>query len=70
MTKLTEKTTISISLMLALLGGVFWLSTIYSQSVANAKALEKISVEQLNYNKNLEAINTRLSRIEGALDIR
>lgn len=64
---ITENTPISISLLISLAGGIFWLTTLYSKTEANAEALKRIEYNQEKYTENLEQINERLSRIEGYL---
>ena len=75
---ISENTGISIGLVITLVGGIFWLSTIYFQGKANASAIEAIyqergerRVEYLDTMKSLDdtlkEMNTRLSRIEGAV---
>jgi len=75
---ITERTLIPISLVLAIGGGIIWLTTLYNSSIANAAELRKIKNEmlidrQMIMEKNdavlntLKEINTRLSRIEGKL---
>lgn len=43
---ITESTLIPISLVITLLGGAFFVTYIYFQSDANAKAIEKLSAKQ------------------------
>lgn len=52
--KLTETTLIPLSMVIALVGGVFWLSTMYAQGAANAKAQEETKVEILEIKKKQE----------------
>lgn len=71
-TKITESTLIPISFVVSLVGGVFWLTTIYSQSNANAveiteiKSKQEVLVQTLNEKQTL--MLDRLSRIEGRLE--
>ena len=52
-----------VSFVLVLLGGAFWLTTMYDQGNANAKAID-------TYNQTLSKISRRLDRIEAALNIK
>lgn len=67
---ITDQTGISIGLVLSFIGGVLWLSEMHAETIANAKALQEISEQQTEYNHNIIEINTRLSRIEGALGVK
>lgn len=62
---ISEQTFIPLSLVLLIIGGVAWLTNMNYNTEANGRALESISNKQDQYNKNLEEINTRLSRLEG-----
>lgn len=60
MTKITHNTLIPLSLVLTLVGGVFWLSSMYT----TVSAAQQDFAEARRY---LQQIDQRLSRIEGAL---
>lgn len=63
--KINEKTLIPLSLMITIIGGVYWLSNLNFKANASEKEIEKL-------NKKItviQSIDTRLSRIEGALNI-
>ncbi len=64
---LSESTVVPLGFVGALLGGVFWLSTMYNQGQANAKAIEELKVGGEEYTKTLQKIDRRLSWIEGAM---
>lgn len=72
---ITEKTYIPISLVLAIIGGVVWLTTLHAnvdelkshQSDYKAE-LHEIKSDLKAMSKNIQEINTRTSRIEGKLD--
>ena len=68
--KITENTLIPVSLIVILLGGVVWLTIMYAQGNANAKAIEQLSQRQDEYTKTVLTIDTRLSHIEGALGVK
>lgn len=64
---ISENTGISISVVISLLGGIFWLSTLYAKTVATEQSINRIELNQQEYYKNLTEINNRLGRIEGYL---
>lgn len=69
MSTITKNTGISISLAISLLGGVFWLSSIYYQASSNAQDISEIKKSHDMYLQNARDINKRLGRIEGRLGI-
>ena len=66
---ITGKTMVPISLVISLLGGGGWLTTVHSTVQQNAKAIEKIEAAKTEEVQLLRRINERLSRIEGKLGI-
>lgn len=64
-----ENTYVSIGLLVAALGFTLWISNLSFLTEANAKALQAITIQQEDYNKNIIEINIRLSRIEGYLRV-
>jgi hypothetical protein len=75
MRSITEKTLIPISAIGVVVGGVFWLTMLYFQTNANAKALADLSlkqdtdlkaasIKQEEYVNILNRIDTRLAIIE------
>ena len=79
MTKITEQTAISVSLLGIIIGCAMWMTTIYNTAEANryhlelmirSKELEATTLKReiSRLNSALESINTRLSRIEGSLN--
>lgn len=60
MTKITQNTLIPLSLVITLLGGVFWLSSMYTTVVAAQQDFSEAK-------RYLQQIDQRLSRIEGAM---
>lgn len=64
---ISENTPISIGLLMTIIGGIFWLTNLYAQTISNSNALHRIENNQDRYTQNLEQINMRLSHIEGAL---
>lgn len=71
---ITENTAIPISLLLVILGGAAWLTSIYFTGQANSAQIQELKSDQsqefLRLNQSLEDIRERLSRIEGRLDIK
>lgn len=65
---ISEHTSISLTVLISLVGGIFWLTTLYAKTESTAQAISRIEINQTEYNKNLMEINQRLSRIEGMLD--
>ena len=68
-----EKPMLSVGLVVILLGGAAWLTELYFKTDANAEAINemRITVEtkQNRAEDFMRSIDSRLSRIEGALDI-
>lgn len=65
--KINEQTSISISLVVTLVGGIIWLSYIAFQTTANSSQIVEIkqsAKDELAYKKE---VIERLSRIEEAL---
>lgn len=77
--KITENTTVNLTIVMALVGGVIWLSTIYSlASSSSAEVLSmkaeqvefksSIKTEQSEMRKDIMDIKQSLARIEGKLE--
>jgi hypothetical protein len=64
MKTITENTLIPISLVIAFLGGVVWLTTLSNQTQANTAALKDIQSKQERYNESIVTIEKSLVRIE------
>lgn len=81
MKAVTEKTLIPISLVITILGGVVWFTTLWARSESFATELAEVKAEQKtmrqdtqtmleSFNKtNLEIVK-QLGKIEGRLDIK
>lgn len=65
---ISEHTPISISLLIALSGGLMWITNLYAKTEITSQAVIRIESNQLEYYKHLQEINERLSRIEGRLE--
>lgn len=66
--KITENTTINLTVMCALIGGILWLTTIYSLAVNAAEDVVELKVERDVLRKDIQEIKQSLARIEGKLD--
>ncbi len=66
---ITEGTVIPLSLVLVLIGGIFWLSTVYSTANTTMEEVKLLRQKQDDYYDTIEKIDVRLSRIEGKLGI-
>lgn len=68
---ITERTKLSVSLVIVLVGGVFWLSTVHWNAAQAAKGVDEVKVEQSKqkdeYNKTINEINSRMARMEQSL---
>ena len=69
MKKITEETLIPLGLVIAMIGGIFWLSSIYFETKTSANDIKDLKAQQELYNQTLSNIDHRLSRIEGKLGI-
>ena len=67
--KLSEDTLIPVSFMVVLAGGIFWLSSMYSEVKANTTSVDELKKTNEAYMKTVQSIDTRLSRIEGKLGV-
>ena len=65
MDMITEKTLVPISLLAVLAGGVFWLSSMYAQTTANAQAIVEIKEAQKDDRRE---IIERLNHIDNKID--
>ena len=68
MTKLSENTFISISLLIPIIGFSIWLQTIYSIAETNTERLEELKEKQKYYREVVPIINERLAKIEVKVD--
>lgn len=64
-TLLSEDTPITIGLLVIIIGGVLWLSSMDASGKANTKALEDIKQEQKLYLETVLSIDRRLANLEG-----
>lgn len=64
-TIINEKTLVPVSLLAALAGGIFWLSSMYAQTQANAQAVVEIKETQKDDRRE---IIERLNMIDNKID--
>ena len=67
MEKITEKTLVPLSLLGAMVGGIFWLTSMYNQTLANTESVKEIIKKQDSYSEDLHLIKMELSEIKGEL---
>ena len=74
MKEITERTFIPISLVITLLGGVVWLTTLNAKTDVNLDSFGRVEKKQDAYflelkevRKEMQETNSRLSRLEGML---
>ncbi len=74
MKTITENTLVPISLVIAIGGGIFWLTEIYFNGQANANSITDIKQNQEKFiedvSKDVAQIKKSLNRIEGKLDVK
>jgi len=66
---ITSKTMVPLSLVISLIGGGGWLTTVHSTVQKNNSDIQDIKAEKKDEMNILRDINKRLSRIEGKLGI-
>lgn len=71
--QITDTTLIPLSFLTVIVGGVFWFTTMYNQTQASAREIEKIQEKQAKIESDYQAsqllIIDKLARIEGRLEI-
>lgn len=67
---ISEKSTISISLVIALVGGIFWFSTIYATANQTASTVEKHEIKLDQINDKLDDIMVDLAELKTELKSR
>lgn len=68
MSKITEKTLIPLSLLAIIIGGVIWLTTMYSQGTANAESIRDIRSDNKGIQKMFLEIKEDIGIIKGILE--
>lgn len=66
---ITEKTLLPVSMWVIIIGLTVWLTTLSAKTDSNIKDISEAKAKQEIYNQNLMEINTRLSHIEGKVDV-
>lgn len=66
--KITENTTINLTVMCALIGGVLWLTSIYSVASKAAEDIVELKLDRDNLRNDIAEIKQALARIEGKLE--
>ena len=66
--KITENTLIPLGLVIVLIGGVVWLTSIKADTLSLKERQEKSEIKQDKYNETLQSIDERLSHMEGILE--
>lgn len=66
--KITENTTINLTMLCALIGGILWLTTIYSVATKAAEDIIELKTEREVLRQDIKEIKQSLGRIEGKLD--
>ena len=65
--KITENTLIPISLVITLVGFVFWLTNIYAQTASNSETIKKIETKQDKYIEDISQIRSDIEIIRNNL---
>lgn len=68
MKQLTETTLLPISLVITIIGGVFWLTSIYNTTQSNAASIASIENKQERYIETVSEIRVELGKIKGMLE--
>lgn len=66
--KITENTTVNLTVVSALVGGVLWLTTIHSIATRASDDITDLKVERDSLRKDIAEIKQSLARIEGKLE--
>ena len=64
---ITEKTALSVGLVVIIMGGVIWLSNIFFLADNTAKALESVKVKQERYSDDISEIKADIKVIKQIL---
>lgn len=70
MSHITEKTSISIAIVIMLIGGAMGLSKIYFMAEAAAISVEKVSLKQERYNDDIADIRKDIAVIKNIVEKR
>jgi len=64
MTIISDKTSVTISLVLGLVGGAFWLSSVFFEVKAHSKDIDHIKTQQQDEMQILIEIRERIIKLE------
>lgn len=64
---ITDKTLIPISMVLTIIGGVAWLTTLYNETKAHGTQINDLWKEQEQVSQKIDRVLEKLNRIEGKL---
>ena len=67
--KITESTAIPISLVVLIIGGIVWLTSIKADTLSLKEEQSHLQQKQEEYNHTLQSIDERLSKIEGKMGL-
>ena len=68
MNTITDKTRVSVALVLTLLGGMFWLTSVYAEVKTNSTKLLEYQSEQSRITEKTQLILQKMAVIEEKLD--
>lgn len=68
MESLTEKTLIPISLVIIILGGVVWLTSLYSLAESNLRDVRILQAKQDTYFEQMSKIREDIAKIKALLE--
>lgn len=66
---ITQETKITLGLVMSLLGGVFWLSSLHAKTVANSETIQRIQEKQKDQDNKIEAVLVNTTNANAKLDI-
>ncbi len=62
-----ENTGITIGVVIAIIGGVFWLTEIYTKGLATAEAVDSFQVDMKSISRDIQDIKTDVAVIKQTL---
>lgn len=66
--KITENTSVTLTVLIVIIGGVMWFQTLYSLASTTADKVAVIEARQDKYSDDIIDIKKALSRIEGKME--
>jgi hypothetical protein len=67
MKAITENTKISVGLLIALMGGIAWLTSLHAITQSNATVIEKVQVKQDQYAADISDIKKDIAVIKSKI---